>query len=179
MVPPTEPIEILFLDILKTQAIGDFAARHFFTRLLPGVSIVVEQDYFSAEAPWLSCLYEHFAAHLEYLGEIQSSAVFRCVTSIPAAAAEAFVREKPPAVEQIRNAEQAMARTTDPNRRFMLALAKLQVVAKVAGADAARAYLATIPGDFPEQTGNTRWKRLRDVWSQCRAHAEAGTLPSY
>jgi hypothetical protein len=177
--PITQPIELLFLDILKTPAIADFAVRHFFPRLLPGVGIIVEQDYFTAETPWLSRVYEHFADHFDYLGEVQSTAVWRCRRPISAEDAEAFVTAGPGEAESLRLADAAMARTTDPNRRFMLAIAKLQVVNHWQGPEAARDFCRSLPGAFPEQTGPTRWRRLADLWREFSRSAEEGRVPSY
>src|SRR5437588_1179773 len=40
-----EPIDILFLDVLKSWEINDAVLRHFFASLVPGRSVIVHQDY--------------------------------------------------------------------------------------------------------------------------------------
>jgi hypothetical protein len=48
------PIEILSVDAAKGSAMADHIAAEFFPALVPGRSIVVQQDYLMAVQPWLS-----------------------------------------------------------------------------------------------------------------------------
>lgn len=48
-----EPIEILSVDAAKGAAMADHVAAEFFPALVPGRSIVVQQDYLMAVQPWL------------------------------------------------------------------------------------------------------------------------------
>ena len=43
---PEGPIEILFIDLAKTMQTSDHILNAFFPKLMPGKSIVVQQDYF-------------------------------------------------------------------------------------------------------------------------------------
>ena len=47
------PIDILFLDVLKSWDINDAVLRDFFPSLVPGRSIIVHQDYGWAGTPWI------------------------------------------------------------------------------------------------------------------------------
>jgi len=47
------PIEILSVDAAKGSAMADHIADQFFPALLPGRSILVQQDYLMAVQPWL------------------------------------------------------------------------------------------------------------------------------
>lgn len=47
------PIEILSVDAAKGAAMADHVAAEFFPALVPGRSIVVQQDYLMAVQPWL------------------------------------------------------------------------------------------------------------------------------
>ncbi len=47
------PIEILSVDAAKGSAMADHIAAQFFPGLLPGRSILVQQDYLMAVQPWL------------------------------------------------------------------------------------------------------------------------------
>jgi hypothetical protein len=47
-----QPIEILFIDVAKTAELWRHVLREFFTCCMPG-SLVVHQDWVSAECPWL------------------------------------------------------------------------------------------------------------------------------
>lgn len=48
-----EPIEILSVDAAKGSAMADHIAAEFFPALVPGRSILIQQDYLMAVQPWL------------------------------------------------------------------------------------------------------------------------------
>ena len=48
-----EPIDVLFLDVLKLPQINDAALRDFFPSLVPGRSVIVHQDYGWGATPWI------------------------------------------------------------------------------------------------------------------------------
>jgi hypothetical protein len=47
------PIDILFLDVLKSWKINDAVLRDFFPSLVPGRSVIVHQDYGWGCMPWI------------------------------------------------------------------------------------------------------------------------------
>jgi hypothetical protein len=47
------PIDVLFLDVLKSWAINDAVLRDFFPSLVPGRSVIVHQDYGWGDTPWI------------------------------------------------------------------------------------------------------------------------------
>jgi hypothetical protein len=47
------PIDVLFLDVLKSWEINDAVLRDFFPLLVPGRSVIVHQDYGWGEHPWI------------------------------------------------------------------------------------------------------------------------------
>jgi hypothetical protein len=53
-----EPIDVLFLDVLKSPEITDAALRDFFPSLLPGRSVIVHQDYAAHYTPWVPIMVE-------------------------------------------------------------------------------------------------------------------------
>jgi hypothetical protein len=52
------PIEILFIDLAKTWDIQRHLLREFFPHLVPGVSVVVQQDYFFVSCYWIHLVME-------------------------------------------------------------------------------------------------------------------------
>jgi len=156
---PGCPVEILFLDILKTPVLSLRAFRMFYPKLVPGRSVVVHQDYFFEELPWIKTHHEALAAYFDFIGEIGSSAVFLCRKSIPQGVADALGADMPPA-EQLRLASIAMQRSADPARRFFMALSKMRLIRRLQGRAAARAYLDTVKAEFPEQIEQTENPRL-------------------
>ena len=73
-----QPIEILFLDICKSPALHDHATRLWFPRLIPGRSIVVQQDYGWRHYQWGNVMMEAFADHFTVLDDLPVAE--RCVS---------------------------------------------------------------------------------------------------
>jgi hypothetical protein len=80
-----EPIEILFVDIAKDWTINDVLLREFFSCLIPGRSVVVQQDYVFHLCPWVVLTMEHLADYFEYVGFVEHcSTVYLNTRPIPA-----------------------------------------------------------------------------------------------
>lgn len=47
------PIDVLFLDVLKSWEVNDAVLRDFFPTLVPGRSVIVHQDYGWGDTPWI------------------------------------------------------------------------------------------------------------------------------
>lgn len=156
------PVEICFLDVLKLPHISIYCLAKFFPRLIPGHSIVVQQDYFYDLLPYIKTHQELMREHFTFLGEINSSAVFLCTSAVPAEKLEAL-HHPIPYEDQLMLADVAAARTRVPRRRFMMALSKLRIIRRNAGKKAARAYYETIKADFPEQMAEKDNARLVDA----------------
>ena len=62
------PIEILFIDIAKHWTTCDWITWQFFPSLIPGRSIVVQQDYlYHHWVAWLHVTMEYYADYFEYV----------------------------------------------------------------------------------------------------------------
>jgi hypothetical protein len=66
--PSTRDIEILFVDVAKSWTVNDFLLQHFFPRLVPGVSSIIQRDYHGPDTPWIPITMELLADHVTYLG---------------------------------------------------------------------------------------------------------------
>jgi len=80
-----EPIEILFIDVAKTMSVNDHVIETFFPSLVPGHSLVVQQDYLWHEVMgWLQMTMEFFADCFEIVTDTQvHSVVFLTVERVP------------------------------------------------------------------------------------------------
>lgn len=157
----TSPVEILFLDVLKLPEISRLAIRQFFPRLIPGQSIVVQQDYFIDLLPFIRTDQEFFADHFTYIGEAGSSALFLCTRAITEDAIDRL--EAGVSVEdQDRMATIALQRSADPARRFMMALSKTRLLRQIRDEDVAFDYLTFVKREYPEQAASTL-PRLRQA----------------
>lgn len=65
---PDEDIEILFLDVLKTPIVNDHVVEQFFPKLIPNLSIVIQQDYcFTKYNGWIHSTMEYFSDFFEII----------------------------------------------------------------------------------------------------------------
>ena len=79
-----EPIEILFIDISKHWSINDVLLTDFFPYLIPGRSVVIQQDFVFEWCPWLAVTMEYLADHFEYVAFVEhNSTVYRHTRPIP------------------------------------------------------------------------------------------------
>lgn len=158
-----DPIEILFLDVLKLPEISRFVLRNYFPKLIPGVSIVVQQDYFYDRLPFIKTDQEFFEEYFTYIGEVCSTALFLCTKAIPESAIEQLEQGLPPR-EQERLASIAMQRSCDPARRYMMAISKVRLIKQLYGVDSAQDYLQFVRNEYPEQVASDL-PRLKDALS--------------
>jgi SAM-dependent methyltransferase len=86
------PVEILFIDIAKHWLTCDHITWTFFPHLIPGRSVVIQQDYlFHHWVAWLHVTMEYYADYFEYICDTGiNSVVFRYTRKIP----EGVLREK-------------------------------------------------------------------------------------
>jgi len=74
---PEAPIEICFVDISKSPELNDHIIKSYFSKLIPGQSIVVQQDYFFRAPPWDIATMEILSDYFEPLSFADiNSAVF-------------------------------------------------------------------------------------------------------
>jgi hypothetical protein len=67
---PALPIEILFIDISKTLELNAWILRQWFPRLIPGRSLVLQQDYVYFAQWWVAATMEYFRDDFELLGHV-------------------------------------------------------------------------------------------------------------
>lgn len=79
------PIEILFIDVAKHWTVSDWVTWQFFPHLIPGRSLVVQQDYlYHHWVAWLHVTMELYADYFEYVCDTEvNSAVFLNTKPIP------------------------------------------------------------------------------------------------
>jgi len=81
------PIDVLFLDVLKTWELNDAVVRDFFPSLVPGRSVVVHQDYGWGWHPWIPITVELMGDSLRLVDGMEwGSHVFFVQGEIPAPA---------------------------------------------------------------------------------------------
>ena len=79
------PIDVLFLDVLKSWEINDAVLRDFFPSLIPGRSVIVHQDYGCGDTPWIPITVELLRDSLVLLDWMEwGSHVFFVESELPA-----------------------------------------------------------------------------------------------
>jgi SAM-dependent methyltransferase len=80
-----EPIEILFIDLAKNWTVCDHVTWQFFPHLIPGRSLVIQQDYlYHHWVAWLHVTMEFYADYFEYVCDTEvNSVVFLNTKKIP------------------------------------------------------------------------------------------------
>jgi hypothetical protein len=79
-----EPIEVLFIDFAKAWTLNDFIVAEFFPSLIPGRSIVVQQDFVYAGCPWVILTMEQLSDYFEPVGFAEyCSVVYVCTRQVP------------------------------------------------------------------------------------------------
>jgi hypothetical protein len=78
------PIDILFLDVLKSWRINDAVLRDFFPSLVPGRSVIVHQDYGWGFNPWIPITVELMGDSLTLIDGMEAgSHVFLVEKELP------------------------------------------------------------------------------------------------
>jgi hypothetical protein len=91
------PIEILFVDICKSWGLNAAVLAKFFPHLIPGRSVVVQQDYLCFYHCWLIIAMDLFSDYFEPLGRVAAgnSTVYRYTRRIPEGLLHADLRALP------------------------------------------------------------------------------------
>jgi hypothetical protein len=80
----SSPVEILFVDIAKSWELNAAVVQRFFKRLIPGKSVVVQQDYVHFFEYWIPITMEVFSDYFEPLYFLTgATSVYRCRREIP------------------------------------------------------------------------------------------------
>jgi ribosomal protein L20A (L18A) len=79
----SEKIEILFLDCCKITALHDHAVKIWFPQLIPGKSILIQQDFGWWDYSWGNIMMEVFKDHFVVLDDVPvASRMYLCVRAI-------------------------------------------------------------------------------------------------
>lgn len=110
--PPAEPIEILFIDIAKHWTVCDWITEHMFPRLIPGRSVVVQQDYLWGQSTgWLQVTMEYYRDEFEMLCDTRfNSVAFRLRKPFAPGRIRPGLVESLPVAEKAELMERAAAR---------------------------------------------------------------------
>ena len=143
------PIDVLFLDVLKSWEINDAMMRDFFPSLVPGRSVIVHQDYGWGFNPWIPITVELMRDSLSLVDWMEwGSHVFLLERELPADLLENGVSGLDPDT-QIELVDRAVARS-EGWPRGMLEINRAILVGDRDGNEAALAELESIAQRYQE-----------------------------
>jgi len=146
-----EPIEVLFLDMVKTWPLNDLVLAQFLPCLIPGHSVIVQQDYLWGYAHWIHLTMELLDDCVRQLDAMANGSVAYLLTApVPPDLIGARLRESLPADRQRELMDRAVDRWAG-EERGLVELARAMLIAELDGSDAARAALAAVRGRYADR----------------------------
>lgn len=139
-----DPIEILFVDVAKMPSLHQHMVEEFFPHLVPGHSIVVQQDYHHAHLPYIHAAMEYLRDYFELVEpKIDDSAVFLNTRPIPPELLRYAARiHEAPFAERLALMDAAIARLPAGTRRYVQ-LARATMLGNAGDVDAMAETLAS------------------------------------
>jgi len=146
---PADPISLCFIDIAKTWEVNDHAVRTFFPRLIPGRTILVQQDYNDHSCPWVNLTMARFAQHFEYLNDVRGSRIYLMRSPIPPERLAIPLREECPPEKLVSLMNHEIETCGNETSRFFNACGKAWLIFECEGMEVAIAYLEEISSQQP------------------------------
>jgi hypothetical protein len=153
-----EPIEIAFLDVLKSWPINDFVLEEFFGSMIPGRTIIVQQDFVHEFAPWIHVTMGMLSPYVELLDMFEvCSSVYLLKAPIPEAVLKTKTGKDLTPAEIIGYMDTAIEPATGEVRGTLEA-AKATLLRLVEGREAMEAQLDAIEAEY-----DGSWRVARSV----------------
>jgi hypothetical protein len=135
-----EPIELLFLDMVKLWQLNDVVLEQFFPCLIPGRSVIIQQDYLWGACPWIHITMELMAGSVEILDSMPNGSVVYLLTGpVPAELIGMKLRETLSPKRQGELMDCAVERWQG-EERGLVELARVMLIAEQNVADAHQEY---------------------------------------
>jgi hypothetical protein len=148
-----EPVEILFLDICKTPALLDHATQLWFPRLIPGRSILVQQDYGWRRWYWGNVMMEVYKDHFTILDDVDVSRVYLCTKAISDEDASSKLYSNLSSSAKLQYMEDAVATVANPLSRAHLLFSYAQLADSIGAPDRAKEAVKRILSLSDQLTG--------------------------
>jgi hypothetical protein len=147
--PPGHPIEILFVDIAKTWELNDRIIRSYFPRLVPGKSIIIQQDTNDHSCPWVNITMEYYANYFEILTDDSASRLFLFKNRIPAAELQISLRHDLTFDAKMRLMERSASHSRSPVGHFLCSASAAWIIFESVGITDALSYLDDLSSQQP------------------------------
>ncbi len=141
--PLAAAIALLFLDICKAWPLNQVAVSRFFPDMIPGKTIVIQQDHNDHSCAWVNVTMEFFAEYFDYLTDDGGSRVYLYTKRIPDHLLATDLRSLP-VDEKIRLATAAAKRSRHPSTEWLCMVSVAWMIAERDASEAV-AYLRALP----------------------------------
>ncbi|MDQ6869947.1 MAG: class I SAM-dependent methyltransferase [Pseudomonadota bacterium] len=122
----SRPIEILFLDICKSKTILQHILSTFYPSLIPGISVVLHQDYHHPLLPFIHVAQERLAPYFQIVeAKADDTAAFLITDRIPEKVLNEVAQYDFTAAEEFKLMDQAIERLAGQNRHLKVAKCQL------------------------------------------------------
>ncbi|CAN5276834.1 hypothetical protein BH23VER1_BH23VER1_20000 [soil metagenome] len=149
-------IEILFVDVAKTEAVHDHLVQSFFPALAPGRSVVVQQDFLWCSYPWIVATMEHFKDYFEVLDDMPwATRVYLYKKAIPAEVLRGFRIASLPVEERARLLDRALETVPD-DYQGMLYLSKAALYDQAGDRALTARMLLDVSSRFPDSMARSK-----------------------
>lgn len=160
-----EPIDLLFIDIAKTDALGAHVVGTFFSSLVPGRSAVVQQDFHHCWHPMIHVTMEYLAEEFVVLDELieHQSRLWLLKRPIPQEKIRRLAERRLDRVEQLALLDRLVDRSTGQSRP-MMELVRAWHLVRDNRLDAAEAAIASLRSRLSlEMTESLCWAQTVQV----------------
>ena len=170
-----ERIAILFVDVAKTWNLNAVVVQEFFPRLMPGRSIVVQQDHNTHSCPWVNLTMEVYADYFDLLCDQDGSRVYLYKRAIPYREMQIDLRSLPLRFKLAALAISAR-RAPHPITRFMSSVSAAWLIFEHRGLEQAEEYLMSIS---PLQPWISEMPYADDVLRSMKIHGTESGVAEY
>ena len=145
------PVEILFLDICKSKSIWQHILAKFYPSLIPGISVVIHQDYHHPLLPFIHVVQERLAPYFKIVeSKADNSAVFLLTDRIPETVLKEVSGYDFTASQELKLMDHAIERLAEQSRH--LKIAKCQLLRQHGRIVESRNLLDKLKQDIPNAT---------------------------
>jgi len=144
------PIEICFVDFAKTRELNAHISKEFFPCFIPNKTYLIHQDFYFDRLPWIKVSMGYLSDYFEYIGQIATSAIYKCIAKIPKDVCFYDPYTMGDNNEKLKFHLQCDAPYLPKKRRFMLAISYCYLLALTGNKDEALQYLDEVEEQYPD-----------------------------